>query len=83
MIQIDLTAEELHNSVKSEVAIQSDLKPAVQQLVTKLKQKKYVFSSREEWWVSLKKKCSDNINAVEVLITIFKILNTQTLLHYI
>lgn len=67
VIQIDLTAEELHNSVKAEVAIQSDLKPAVQQLVTKLKQKKYAFSSREEWWVTLKKKCSDNINAVEAM----------------
>lgn len=66
VIQIDISAEELNNSVKAEVAIQSDLKTAVTQLVRGLKQRQFVFSGREEWWGALKKKCEDNRKAVEV-----------------
>lgn len=68
VIQIDISAEELHNSVHSEVAIQSDLKPAVAELGTRLREKQFVFASREEWWSSLRKKSEDNRRTVEVTI---------------
>ncbi|XP_066153480.1 2-hydroxyacyl-CoA lyase 1 [Euwallacea fornicatus] len=67
VIQIDISPEELHNSVKSEVAIQSDIKPAVRQLVNGLKKANFVFSGKEEWWISLKTKCEDNIRGVEAM----------------
>ncbi|XP_030758578.1 2-hydroxyacyl-CoA lyase 1 [Sitophilus oryzae] len=65
VIQIDILAEELHNSVKSAVAIQSDIKTAVSQIVDSLKQKKFEFSSSEEWWKVLKRKCEDNRKIVD------------------
>lgn len=67
VIQVEITAEELHNSVKAEVAIQSDIKTAVSNIVAKLKERKFVFSSGEEWWITLKKKCEDNIKSVQAM----------------
>lgn len=67
VIQIDVSAEELHNSVKAAVAIQSDIKTAVSDIVQQLKKRKYAFSNREEWWASLNKKCEDNKKGVEVM----------------
>lgn len=76
-IQIDINAEELHNSVKSEVAIQSDLKPAVQQLTNALKSKHFVFNDQKPWWKELKQKCNLNIKNVEEMS-----LDTSTPLNY-
>ncbi|KAF7285957.1 hypothetical protein GWI33_008928 [Rhynchophorus ferrugineus] len=67
IIQIDISAEELHNSIKSTVAIQSDLKTAVSSMVDGLKQKRFNFSSREEWWKLLQTKCNDNKKIVQAM----------------
>ncbi|CAG9767272.1 unnamed protein product [Ceutorhynchus assimilis] len=67
VIQIDISSEELHNSVKSEVAIQSDIKTAVAELAKGLKLQKFVFSRTEEWWTSLTKKCDENRKNVEAM----------------
>ncbi|XP_018561519.1 2-hydroxyacyl-CoA lyase 1 [Anoplophora glabripennis] len=67
VIQIDICAEELHNSVKSEVAIQSDMKPAVAQILEGLQRNKFVFSSQNEWWRELEKKCQDNKKIVQAM----------------
>ncbi|XP_050299065.1 2-hydroxyacyl-CoA lyase 1 [Anthonomus grandis grandis] len=77
VIQIDISAEELHNSVKSEVAIQSDLKPALAQLINQFKLNHFVFSGREQWWNDLKKKCEDNKKAIEAMAN-----DTQVPLNY-
>ncbi|KAH1015750.1 hypothetical protein HUJ04_007087 [Dendroctonus ponderosae] len=82
VIQIDISAEELHNSVQSEVAIQSDLKPAVAELVTRLKQEQFVFSSSDEWWNSLRKKSEDNRRTVEASIMQAMANDVQTPLNY-
>lgn len=65
VIQVDVCAEELHNSVKSAVAIQSDIKPAVQQITEGLKRTSYVFNKNKEWWRALNKKCDDNKKSVK------------------
>lgn len=67
IIQIDIQAEELHNSIKSEVAIQSDMQPAVAQITAGLKKLGYSFSSQNEWWKDLAKKCEDNQKVNQVL----------------
>ncbi|KAJ8959662.1 hypothetical protein NQ318_021850 [Aromia moschata] len=67
IIQIDVCAEELHNSVKAEVAVQSDMKPAVAQILEGLKRLNYKFNSSQEWWRLLEKKCEDNRKAVQAM----------------
>ncbi|CAH1116347.1 unnamed protein product [Phaedon cochleariae] len=67
IIQIDLAAEELHNSVEAAVAIQSDIKVAVEAIVRKLKEKRYTFSKRSEWWEHLIRKCQDNQRIVKAM----------------
>ncbi|KAJ3647198.1 hypothetical protein Zmor_024728 [Zophobas morio] len=65
VIQIDVSAEELHNSVQSAVAIQADLKPAVAQLVDAVKRRGFVFNKQSDWWADLSKKIQDNKKKVE------------------
>ncbi|KAG5870781.1 hypothetical protein JTB14_035031 [Gonioctena quinquepunctata] len=67
IIQIDITAEELHNSVKSDVAIQSDIKTAVKEIAEGLKGQNYVYSKHSEWWKLLQKKCKDNQQMVKAM----------------
>nr|XP_023023041.1 2-hydroxyacyl-CoA lyase 1 [Leptinotarsa decemlineata] len=67
IIQVDLNAEELHNSVKSEVGIQSDIKTAVRQIADGLQKQNYVYSDRSEWWKLLKKKCQENQKIVKAM----------------
>lgn len=66
VIQIDVCPEELHNSVKASVGIQSDLKPAVALLIEALEKKRFKFSSGSDWWKTLNKKCEDNRKNVQV-----------------
>lgn len=66
VIQIDICAEELNNSVNSAVAIQTDIKPAILQLLQILESRKYVFDRKNDWWNQLNKKCSDNRSGAQV-----------------
>lgn len=66
VIQIDLCAEELHNSVKAAVSIQSDLKPAVKSITENLYKKRFNFSKDRAWWKLLNKKCEENKASVKV-----------------
>ncbi|XP_051164297.1 2-hydroxyacyl-CoA lyase 1 [Leptopilina boulardi] len=50
IIQIDICAEELHNSVPARVAIQSDIAPAVEGITILLKKKNYHMSKSNPWW---------------------------------
>jgi 2-hydroxyacyl-CoA lyase 1 len=84
VIQIDITAEELHNSVKSSVAIQSDLKPAVAQLAEGLKMRGFVFDRRSDWWTDLNKKIEDNKKKVEEMaLDISEPLNYYAVFHHL
>lgn len=66
VIQIDLCAEELHNSVKASVAIQSDLKPAIKAITEELNKTKFCFSNDKSWWRLLANKCKENREGVKV-----------------
>lgn len=52
-MQIDICAEELHNSVPASVAIQSDIAPAVKELTSRLAGKNYSMSKSNPWWRKL------------------------------
>uniref|UniRef100_A0A6P7H0V3 2-hydroxyacyl-CoA lyase n=1 Tax=Diabrotica virgifera virgifera TaxID=50390 RepID=A0A6P7H0V3_DIAVI len=67
VIQIDITAEELHNSVKSEVAIQSDIKSALELINAGLKKRNFKYNDNSEWWSLLRKKCRDNQRTVKAM----------------
>ncbi|XP_076669905.1 2-hydroxyacyl-CoA lyase [Andrena cerasifolii] len=60
VIQIDLCPEELHNSIPSAVAIQSDVSTAVECLVTILKSLKWSIHRSSPWWQDLLAKSNKN-----------------------
>ncbi|XP_066584164.1 2-hydroxyacyl-CoA lyase 1 isoform X2 [Prorops nasuta] len=60
IIQIDLCAEELHNSVGAAVAIQSDLVPAVEALTKSVKEYKWSVNKKSLWWQNLHTKSEKN-----------------------
>lgn len=60
VIQIDLCPEELHNSVPSAVAIQSDISTAVDCLVGILKGRKWSIEKSNPWWKDLVAKSNKN-----------------------
>ncbi|KAL6259839.1 hypothetical protein P5V15_009749 [Pogonomyrmex californicus] len=60
VIQIDLCAEELHNSVPSTVAIQSDIAPATKYLTDALKSRKWHVDRNNSWWKELEAKADQN-----------------------
>ncbi|CAK9799359.1 2-hydroxyacyl-CoA lyase 1 [Anthophora quadrimaculata] len=65
IIQIDLCPEELHNSVSSAVAIQSDISTAVDGLVTILKERKWTMEKNNPWWKDLLAKANKNKTMVQ------------------
>lgn len=75
VIQVDLLAEEMHNSVLSSVAVQSDIKPFVEALQGKLEAQRFTFNG--PWWTELKDKCNKNQEAVQVMAK-----NVSTPLNY-
>ncbi|XP_070516334.1 2-hydroxyacyl-CoA lyase 1 isoform X2 [Cardiocondyla obscurior] len=64
IIQIDLCAEELHNSVPSAVAIQSDVAPATEYLTNALKNRKWHVDRSQSWWKELIVKAEKNKQSV-------------------
>lgn len=67
IIQVDICADELHNSVQAQVAIQSDICLAVSQLTQMLShtQRSWSFANNAPWWQELKVKCAANRETVE------------------
>lgn len=65
VIQVDISPEEFHNSIKSEVAVHSDIKPFVEALNKKLTQKKFSLDSSSKWWQILKENQKKNTTFVE------------------
>ncbi|XP_060840857.1 2-hydroxyacyl-CoA lyase 1 [Rhopalosiphum padi] len=63
-VQIDISAEELHNSQQATVAIQADMHAAVNALNGCLTEKKWK-NVRNEWLDKLKEKCLSNKKYVE------------------
>lgn len=66
MLQVDISPEEFHNSIKSDVAVHSDIKPFVEALNEKLAQKKFSLDSSSKWWQILKENQKKNMAFVEV-----------------
>ncbi|XP_034943891.1 LOW QUALITY PROTEIN: 2-hydroxyacyl-CoA lyase 1-like [Chelonus insularis] len=56
IIQVEICAEELHNSVTSEVAIQADTR----KISDALQSKNFYFGQEEDWWTQLEKAGSEN-----------------------
>ncbi|XP_072944586.1 2-hydroxyacyl-CoA lyase 1 isoform X2 [Epargyreus clarus] len=66
VIQVDISPEEFHNSIKSEVAVHSDIKPFVEALVDKLAAKKFSLQpNTNSWWKTLGDKQKKNVEFVE------------------
>lgn len=85
IIQVDLNAEELNNSVKAEVAIQSDLRPAVYQLSDYLiVEKKFRLFEKSSWWEDLRKNCLKNKEKVnQMAMDVSVPLNYYAVFHHI
>lgn len=65
--QVDITPEEFHNSIKSEVAVHSDIKPFTEALTQKLAEKKFTLEpASNNWWQALKTKQKANTEFVQV-----------------
>ncbi|KPI97015.1 2-hydroxyacyl-CoA lyase 1 [Papilio xuthus] len=66
VIQVDISAEELNNSIKSEVAVHSDIKPFTEALTKKLAEKKFSLQpAGNKWWQTLQDKQKKNTEFVE------------------
>ncbi|CAH2092897.1 unnamed protein product [Euphydryas editha] len=62
---VDISPEEFHNSIKSEVAVHSDIKPFVEALNKKLAEKKFSLDSSSKWWQILSENQKKNMAFVE------------------
>ncbi|KAK9506620.1 hypothetical protein O3M35_008516 [Rhynocoris fuscipes] len=81
VIQIDLCAEELHNSVTSGVAIQSDIAVAVDSLIQQLSNWRY--DDNSEWWNELRDKSAKNQLTVQAMMKDTSVpLNYYTVFHH-
>lgn len=75
-------AEELHNSVQSAVAVQSDIVPFVEQLHSKLGA--FRFNTNSQWWTTLRRKCQLNQEVVRNMAEqITPPLNYYTVFHHV
>lgn len=63
VIQVDIQPEEMHNSIKSQVAIQCDLLPFADLFVDEMS--KFKLSPTSDWWKELNVKCDKNREVVE------------------
>lgn len=69
---MDISPEEFHNSIKSEVAVHSDLKPFTEALTQKLAEKKVALQpNNNSWWQALRQKQKANTEFVQVYIIYF------------
>lgn len=73
IIQVDICAEELNNSVLNHVSIQADVGPVVDQITKGLQSRKFVLNNNHLWWKTLSQK--REINKKTVMVNIFTKLN--------
>ncbi|XP_031849453.1 2-hydroxyacyl-CoA lyase isoform X2 [Nomia melanderi] len=67
VIQVDICPEELHNSVPSAVAIQSDVSTAVECLDNTLKTRSWFVEKSNPWWKDLLAKSMKNRETVHAM----------------
>ncbi|CAG9130596.1 unnamed protein product [Plutella xylostella] len=66
IIQVDISPEELHNSVKSEVAVHSDIRPFAEALTAELAKRKFSLQpASHPWWKILQEKQTANAEFVK------------------
>ncbi|XP_001606876.1 2-hydroxyacyl-CoA lyase 1 isoform X1 [Nasonia vitripennis] len=65
IIQVDICAEELHNSVAATVAIQADIAPVAEMLTKALNNRRYRLSKNDPWWKELDNKGKKNKEIVD------------------
>lgn len=84
IIQVDLCPEELHNSVKAQVAIHADVAIFTQQLIKQLALNAWSFLASSPWWGQLNIKCDQNKAAVSKMMQDTSVpLNYYTVFHHI
>ncbi|KAG8178674.1 hypothetical protein JTE90_025596 [Oedothorax gibbosus] len=69
ILQVDISMEELHNSVQSSVAIHGDIGSVVQQINKDLDERKWTLNQNSSWWAELLKKKNDNINTIKEMMS--------------
>ncbi|XP_012253296.2 2-hydroxyacyl-CoA lyase 1 [Athalia rosae] len=67
VIQVDLCAEEMHNSLQSTVAIQADIGPVAHQLSQAFKNRKFNLAHTNPWWKELIAKADRNRKTVAAM----------------
>ncbi|KAK0175468.1 hypothetical protein PV327_009216 [Microctonus hyperodae] len=65
IIQIDICAEELHNSIASRIAIQADLRPSIDLLTKALNKKQFKIDKNGSWWTQLRSQMEKNKQTVK------------------
>lgn len=80
--KVDLCPEELHNSIESSVAIQSDILPFAQQLLERIGD--YRFCPNSDWWKTLKQKSEINRKTIgEMASSTVVPLNYYSVFHHV
>jgi 2-hydroxyacyl-CoA lyase 1 len=67
IIQMDISAEEIGNSIPTEVALVGDAGSITEQLNQALEQEDWCYSTDTEWWKALREKAGKNQAAVEAM----------------
>ncbi|CAO1412317.1 unnamed protein product [Diamesa serratosioi] len=84
VIQVDLCPEEMHNSVLSHVAIQSDIVPFTHQMIDEFSKNQYRFEETDPWWHELLEKCDKNHKTVnQMAMNISEPLNYYAVFHHL
>ena len=67
IIQVDICAEELHNSVQSAVGLQGDIGEVLKQFSALPSNQKWKFPREHNWWKELHEKMSNNFNQITAM----------------
>lgn len=73
-LQVDICAEELHNSVPSKIAIQADLVPTVDLLTKALNKRNFKVDKNGPWWNKLINDGEKNKQMLQVVKRIIKLI---------
>lgn len=84
VIQVDLNVEEMHNSIRSHVAIQSDIVPFAGAFLDGISKMKFRLSENHAWWKELQEKCEKNQQTVRAMSLDLKVpLNYYAVFHHL
>lgn len=67
VVQVDIQVEEMHNSILSRCAIQSDLLPFSSLFVDEMAKQKFRLNEADPWWKELNEKCDKNKKTVDAM----------------